>query len=174
MSTAPDQRAACSGLGYQLRAELDWTETEDTFGMSRAEYDLNEDWTLYAAVGAKHTREVGVYGSPTVHDAAGNTTAAPSFIPHDEDNKTAMAGINGKLQTGAVSHKVNFGLSGIWTEQRSAYLFGGTSSNNLYDPVSQERPALDSFTAGDLNDPGIVGKSRMRSVAFSDTLGFFR
>ncbi|AHG41668.1 TonB-denpendent receptor [Pseudomonas syringae CC1557] len=150
-----------------------WTETEDTFGMSRAEYDLNEDWTLYAAVGAKHTREVGVYGSPTVHDAAGNTTAAPSFIPHGEDNKTAMAGINGKLQTGAVSHKVNFGLSGIWTEQRSAYLFGGTSSNNLYDPVSQERPALDSFTAGDLNDPGIVGKSRMRSVAFSDTLGFF-
>ncbi|MCF5744681.1 MULTISPECIES: TonB-dependent receptor [Pseudomonas syringae group] len=150
-----------------------WTEIEDTFGMTRAEYDLNDDWTLYAAAGAKHTRENGIYGSPTIIDAAGNTTASPSSIPHDEDNKTAMAGINGKLQTGSVSHKVNFGLSGIWTEQRGAYLFGSTSGNNLYDPVSQERPALDSFTAGDMNDPGITGKSRMRSVAFSDTLGFF-
>ncbi|KPY05243.1 TonB-dependent siderophore receptor, partial [Pseudomonas amygdali pv. mori] len=150
-----------------------WTETEDTFGMSRAEYDLNDDWTLYAAAGAKHTRENGIYGSPTINDAAGNITASPSSIPHDEDNKTAMAGINGKLQTGAVSHKVNFGLSGIWTEQRSAYLFGSPAGSNLYNPVETTRPALDSFSGGDLSDPGIVGKSRMRSVAFSDTLGFF-
>ncbi len=150
-----------------------WTETEDTFGMSRAEYDLNDDWTLYAAAGAKHTRENGIYGSPTINDAAGNITASPSSIPHDEDNKTAMAGINGKLQTGAVSHKVNFGLSGIWTEQRSAYLFGSPAGSNLYSPVETTRPALDSFSGGDLSDPGIIGKSRMRSVAFSDTLGFF-
>lgn len=151
-----------------------WTETEDTFGMSRVEYDLNDDWMLYAAAGAKHTRETGIYGSPTINDAAGNITATPSFIPHDEDNKTAMAGINGNLQTGPVSHKVNFGLSGIWTEQRNAYLFGGGSINsNLYDPVSTTRPALTGITAGDLNDPGITGKSRMRSAAFSDTLGFF-
>lgn len=150
-----------------------WTETEDTFGMSRAEYDLNDDWTLYAAAGAKHTRENGIYGSPTINDAAGNITASPSSIPHDEDNKTAMAGINGKLQAGAVSHKVNFGLSGIWTEQRSAYLFGSPAGSNLYNPVETTRPALDSFSGGDLSDPGIIGKSRMRSVAFSDTLGFF-
>jgi len=151
-----------------------WTETEDTFGMSRAEYDLNENWTLYAAAGAKHTREAGVYGSPTINDDAGTITARPSFIPHDEDNKTAMAGINGKLQTGPVSHKVNFGLSGIWTEQRNAYLFGKSPvTSNLYDPVATTRPAFDGATAGDLNDPGITGKSRMRSVAFSDTLGFF-
>ncbi|MEE5086531.1 TonB-dependent siderophore receptor [Pseudomonas alliivorans] len=151
-----------------------WTETEDTFGMSRVEYDLDDDWMLYAAAGAKHTRETGVYGSPTINDAAGNITATPSFIPHDEDNKTAMAGINGNLQTGPVSHKVNFGLSGIWTEQRNAYLFGGSrAGSNLYDPVSTERPALNGITAGDLNDPGITGKSRMRSAAVSDTLGFF-
>ncbi|MCF5705935.1 TonB-dependent siderophore receptor [Pseudomonas syringae] len=153
-----------------------WTETEDTFGMSRVEYDLNDDWMLYAAAGAKHTRETGIYGSPTINDAAGNTTARPSFIPHDEDNKTAMTGINGNLQTGPVSHKVNFGLSGIWTEQRNAYAFGRTEnpvSGNIYDPVSTTRPALDGSTAGDLNDPGITGKSRMRSAAVSDTLGFF-
>ncbi|MFJ4145518.1 TonB-dependent receptor [Pseudomonas sp. NPDC089734] len=151
-----------------------YTETEDTFGMTRAEYDLNEDWTLYAAAGAKHTREVGVYGSPTITDAAGTTTVSPSFIPHDEDNTTVMAGINGKLQTGPVSHKLNFGLAGIWAEQRSAYVFSsGSVSGNLYNQASSTRPALDGTPGGDLSDPGITGKNRIRSAAFSDTLGFF-
>lgn len=148
------------------------TETEDTFGMLRSEYDLNDNWTVYAAGGAKHTREVGNYGTPVLSDNLGNARIASSFIPHDEDNVSAMAGINGKLQTGPVSHKLNFGLAGIWTEQRNAYDFGGSYLTNIYDPVSAPRPA-GGTPGGDLNDPGITGKTRNRSVAISDTLGFF-
>ncbi|MGV6397982.1 TonB-dependent receptor [Pseudomonas caspiana] len=151
------------------------TETEDTFGMLRGEYDLNENWTVYAAGGAVHTREVGNYGTPVLTDNLGNATIRSSFIPHDEDNVSTMAGINGKLQTGPVSHKLNLGLAGIWTEQRNAYEFGAVSASNttnIYDPVYQPRPASGS-PVGDLNDPGITGKTRNRSVAISDTLGFF-
>ena len=151
-----------------------WTSTdlEDTFGMARAEYDLSDHWTAYAAAGAKHTREVGDYSTPTLVNSAGATTASNMFVAHDENNRSAMAGLRGMFQTGPVSHQVNLGVSGIWTQQRSAYDLSGTFSNNLYDTVDVPKPAPGKYVGGDINDPGIVGKTINRSVAISDTLGF--
>jgi iron complex outermembrane receptor protein len=150
-----------------------FTQIEDTFGMLRAEYDLNDIWTVYAAGGAKHTREVGNYDGTTLVGNDGSSTTTGSFIPHDEDNKSAMAGLNGKFNTGPVSHKLNFGLAGIWTEQRSAFDFDLTPyANNIYHPVEVPAPGP-GFSGGDVDDPGIVGKSIVRSGAVSDTLGFF-
>lgn len=150
-----------------------FTQIEDTFGMLRAEYDLNDIWTVYAAGGAKHTREVGNYDGTTLVGNDGSSTTTGSFIPHDEDNKSAMAGLNGKFNTGPVSHKLNFGLAGIWTEQRSAFDFDLTPyANNIYHPVEVPAPGP-GFAGGDVDDPGIVGKSIVRSGAVSDTLGFF-
>lgn len=151
-----------------------WTSTdlEDTFGMARAEYDLSDHWTAYAAAGAKHTREVGNYSTPTLVNSAGATTASNMFVAHDENNRSAMAGLRGMFQTGPVSHQVNLGVSGIWTQQRSAYDLSGTFSNNLYDTVDVPKPAPGKYVGGDINDPGIVGKTINRSVAISDTLGF--
>ncbi|MGE8499167.1 MAG: TonB-dependent receptor [Pseudomonas sp.] len=151
-----------------------FTEIEDTFGMVRGEFDLNDNWMAYAAAGAKHTREVGQYSNVRLvgDDGAANLTG--SFIPHDEDNKSAMAGLNGNLQTGAVSHKINLGLTGIWTEQRNAYEFySDTTPTNIYNPVDGTKPTTVRSAAGDLHDPGITGKTMARSVAISDTLGFF-
>ena len=155
----------------------DWTysETEDTFGMLRGEWDLNEDWTAYVAGGAKHTRENGIYGTPTLtNPSTGAATVSGSKIPHDEDNATFMTGINGNLQTGPVSHQISVGASSIWTEQRNAYQFyRPTGTTNIYDTAALARPTQVSIEAGDMSDPGITGKTRNRSLAVSDTLGFF-
>lgn len=155
----------------------DWTysQTEDTFGMLRGEWDLNEDWTAYVAGGAKHTRENGVYGTPVLTNSnTGAATIGGSKIPHDEDNATFMTGINGNLQTGPVSHQISVGASSIWTEQRNAYEFyQSTGTTNIYNTASLAKPTAVSFAAGDMSDPGITGKTRNRSLAVSDTLGFF-
>lgn len=155
----------------------DWTysETEDTFGMLRGEWDLNEDWTAYVAGGAKHTRENGVYGTPVLTDSStGAATIGGSKIPHDEDNATFMTGINGNLQTGPVSHQISVGASSIWTEQRNAYEFYlPTGTTNIYNTGPLPKPTAVNFEAGDMSDPGITGKTRNRSLAVSDTLGFF-
>jgi iron complex outermembrane receptor protein len=154
-------------------AKWAYTDIQDTFGMMRAEYDLNDHWTAYAAAGQKHTRETGNYSSVTLTDNLGNATIAGSFIPHIEDNTSAMAGLNGKFQTGPVSHKLNFGLAGIWTQQRSAYNFDlNAHATNIYDPVDTPAP-VGNFPGGDLGDPNVVGKTIVRSGAVSDTLGFF-
>ncbi|WP_158897065.1 MULTISPECIES: TonB-dependent siderophore receptor [unclassified Pseudomonas] len=155
-----------------------WTRTqlEDTFGMVRGEYDLSDSWTAYLAMGGKHTRENGTYGSATLRDQAGNITVGGSKIPHDDDSRTVMTGLNGSLRTGPISHQIALGASSIWTEQKNAYDFafpvGGTPSN-LDHPVSVAYPRFGRLVGGDLNDPGTTGKTTNQSLALSDTLGFF-
>ncbi|WP_346831884.1 TonB-dependent siderophore receptor [Pseudomonas abietaniphila] len=154
----------------------DWTytETEDTFGMMRGEWDLNDSWTAYLAGGGKHTRETGLYGTPTLTNAAtGAGTIGGSIIPHNEDNATVMAGLNGKLQTGPISHQISLGASSIWTQQENAYEFFRARATNIYNTPSLSRPTDVSLTGGDLGDPGVTGKTRNRSLALSDTVGLF-
>lgn len=150
-----------------------WSELEDTYGMINGEYDLNDNWTAYAGIGAKHTRENGVYSSLYVgNDGSGRTGFL--YPPHDEDNKSAVAGLNGRFNTGPVSHQVNFGLSGMWGEQRSAFeaiLVANRPVGNLYNPIQVPRPT-NTYFGSDIHDPRIVGKNRVKSVAVSDTLGF--
>lgn len=150
-----------------------WSQLEDTYGMVNAEYDLNDNWTVYAAGGAKHTRENGQYSSLYV---ANDGSAKVGFLysPHDEDNKSAMAGLNGHFATGPVTHQMNFGLSGIWGEQRSSYeaiLQANRQPGNLYDPTQTPRPT-NTYFGSDIHDPRVVGKNRIKSAAVSDTLGF--
>lgn len=154
----------------------DWTynKTEDTFGMLRGEWDLNDSWTAYLAGGAKHTRESGFYGTPVLVSAAtGTAIMAGSIVPHNEDNTTVMAGLNGKLQTGPVSHQINLGVSSIWTQQESAYTFFSARASNIYNTPSLSKPGRVTMTGGDLGDPGVTGKTRNRSLAVSDTVGLF-
>ncbi|AZF10146.1 Ferrichrome-iron receptor [Pseudomonas sp. R2-37-08W] len=156
-----------------------WSSTnlEDTLGMLRAEYDLNENWTAYAAGGVKHSREMGRYSSITLTDNLGNATSSRSTIAHEEDNASVMAGLNGKFQTGPVSHRLNVGLAGIWTQARNAYVFNGSpSATNIYSPVTGAPPTLNTprNTPGtDFSDPSITDKTFVRSAAVSDTFGFF-
>lgn len=151
-----------------------YSQLEDTFGMARAEYDLSDNWTAYVAGGAKHTRENGVYSSLTLTDLNGNARGGMLYPPHDEDNQSLMAGLNGHLNTGPVSHQLNLGLAGIWGEQRSAFETIGTAgrySTNIYNVTDKPRPRATSF-GSDIHDPRIVGKNTLRSAAVSDTLGF--
>ncbi|WP_416424736.1 TonB-dependent siderophore receptor [Pseudomonas sp. App30] len=154
-------------------ANAKWANTtlEDTYGMLRGEYDLNDNWTAYAAGGYKHTRENGRYSSVTLTDNVGDANVTGSTIPHDEDNTSFSAGLNGTFQTGAVSHRLNLGMADIWAQQRSAYDFDlSGEASNIYHPVATAKPSYD-YPGGDLSDPGITGKTFNRSLAASDTVG---
>jgi iron complex outermembrane receptor protein len=154
----------------------DWShqETEDTFGMFRAEYDLSDSWTAYLAGGGKHTRETGVYGTPVLTNAAnGNGTISASDTNHNEDNGTVMAGVNGKFQTGPISHQIALGVASIWTRQENGYIFYNSAPTNIYTTPSIAKPSTPTLVGGDMGDPDLAGKTRNRSLALSDTVGLF-
>ncbi|MEA5670873.1 TonB-dependent siderophore receptor [Pseudomonas sp. MH2] len=151
-----------------------WTETEDTFGVLRGDYDFNENWSGYISGGVKHTRENGFYGTPVLTNAAtGAATIGGSQIPHNEDNTSLMAGINGRFQTGPVSHQLNLGAASIWTQQENAYVFYSSQNTNIFNTSPLPKPTTPTSVGGMLDDPGVTGKTRNRSLALSDTVGLF-
>lgn len=152
-----------------------WSQLEDTYAMANAEYDLSESWTFYMAAGGKYTRENGVYGSSYIYNASGATRIGRLYSPLDQETISAVAGVRGNLATGPVSHQLNLAVNGLWQEKWNSYestLAANRRFGNLYDPVDVAPPPVNT-RAGDIHDPDTTAKVATRSMAVSDTLGFF-
>lgn len=141
--------------------------------MVRGDWDLSDNWTAYLAGGARHTREQGTYGTPVLVGNSGAATMTASDIVHGEDNTSFSTGLNGRLQTGPISHQIAVGANTMWTQAENAYIFYSPINTNIYDTVQQAKPGTVTSTGGDMGDPGVTGKTRARSIAISDTIGVF-
>src|SRR3546814_15803412 len=98
---------------------------------------------LYAKVGARDGREDQTTASITVSDAVtGAATGSGSYVPREDNNESATAGIRIKLEGGGMSHEINAGAAVSWQVSRNAYDFDliGHATNH-YDPVVAPRPA---------------------------------
>ena len=144
-----------------------YSSLEDTYGLVRAEYDFTPNLTGYAAVGADHSNENGEYLSPTV-DQNGNGSAYRLGVPYQNDAQSGEAGLNAHFTTGAVSHKINLGVSALNQKKTVSYTFSSSFPTNLYNYVAVPYPAT-TFSGG---DPVVTGRTRLHSLALSDTLGF--
>jgi iron complex outermembrane receptor protein len=144
------------------------SKLEDTFGVVRAEYDFTDWLTGYVAAGAHHGNEFGDYVSPTVSNAVGDATESRFTVPYIADTATGEAGFNAKFNTGDVSQRITVGFSALNTKKKVAYAYSSTFNTNLYDPVIVPLPDY----IGDSGAPGITGRTQLRSLSLSDTLGF--
>ena len=144
-----------------------YSSLEDTYGLVRAEYDFLPNLTGYVAVGADHSNENGEYASPTV-DGNGNGSIYRLGVPYQNDAQSGEAGLNAHFTTGAVSQKINLGVSALNQKKTVSYTFSDSSPTNLYDYVAMPYPAT-TFSGG---DPVVTGRTKLHSLALSDTLGF--
>lgn len=154
-----------------------WSQilTKDFFGTFSLEYDVSEEAMVYAKVGARDGREDQTTASITVLDAVtGAATGAGSYVPREDNNESATAGIRIKLEGGGMSHEVNAGVAVSWQVNRNAYDFDFIGyATNLYDPVVAPRPIPNQFVGGDLDNVFPIGRTRVSSAFFSDTLGLW-
>lgn len=152
------------------------SEIENTFGLLRGGYDLTDNWTAYAAVGANKSDEFGDYSQLALWDAAGNALAPRLTVHYQSETVTGQTGLRGQFLTGPVSHQVNLAYSGLYRTYGSSYTmanYGLASPNtNIYDPADVAYPTT-NFGQGDMDDPSVLSRTRSRSFALSDTLGFF-
>lgn len=154
-----------------------WSQilTKDYFGSLSLEYDLSDKAMLYAKVGARDGREDQTTASITVtNPVTGAAVGAGSYVPREDNNESATAGIRIKLEGGGVSHEINAGVAANWQVNRNAYDFDFTGyATNLYDPVVAPRPAPNQFVGGNLDDVFPISRRRLSSVFVSNTLGFW-
>jgi len=150
-----------------------WTYSaaEDTVGILRAEYDFLPGWTAYATGGVRHSDEHGEYLSPYYTDPA-TTTASRLGVPRKEDASSAEVGVRGHFNTGPVSHFVTAGASIVRVNTQSGWTLSDTFPTSLYGTQQVPYPPT-VYSAGMNGDPPVTALSLMRSVAASDTLGFF-
>lgn len=169
-----------SGLTYVPRAPSaktnyaqPWSNSslEDTFGVVRAEYDFTPWLTGYVAAGAHHGNEYGDYVSPTLLDGSGRATETRFTVPYIADTATGEAGLNASFDDD-VSQRVNVSVSALNFRKKAAYAGSlDPIQTNIYAPTYVPVPNF-VYDIGPISDPGITGRTILRSLAVSDTFGF--
>lgn len=152
-----------------------YSDIENEFGMAKAEYDLTDSWTTYAALGAQHAHEEGTYGAPKLTNINGDATISRLDTNRIIDSVSGMGGIRGNFDTGAVSHKVNIGYSAQMRSDATAWRMSNATTNknvNIYNNHDVSLPAYKSV-GGNYHDPLTTARNRTQGWLFSDTLGFF-
>ncbi|NVK33427.1 MAG: TonB-dependent siderophore receptor [Rhodobacteraceae bacterium] len=147
-------------------------ETEDAFALSRAEYDLDDDWTAFAALGISHTATEGLFAAPTKLRANGDFTASPRTFPSGGRQISGELGVRGAFDTGPIAHSVS--VVGSLLDQKLKAGFSsltGSISSNIYDPV--EMPYPDTTNAVFLDDVRTTADNRFTALSFADTLSAF-
>lgn len=134
----------------------------------RGEYELNEQWAVYANVGGGHTRYKGFLNGTRlrVSDTAGNATGETYNQAGYTHSTAGEAGIRGSFATGPVTHEVT--LSGSVLHQnigRADTVTSAGYATNIYTP---SRPIL----AAAPGSADKTGDNTLSSFAATDTLGF--
>lgn len=152
-----------------------WTYSKEkqTFGTFRAEYDLSDSLTTWAAVGMRKGEEKNSLANPS--STASGVTSATRFDNYREETvTTGEVGMRFNLQTGPVSHEWVVSGSMYDTKDKNAWAgnFGDPIVGDLYNPSDAGQPDNVSFS-GSMSDPEITGRTHTQSLAIADTLGFF-
>ncbi|OFA05413.1 TonB-dependent receptor [Duganella phyllosphaerae] len=180
--TAPRPSVTVSGTAVPAAPDASknfaqpWTYSKerDTFGTVRAEYDVNQNVTAWAAFGGR----AGVESNSLANMTSLSSDGSASFYRFDNAGKrntrTGDLGVRGKLATGAVTHTLVASASGFWLDSRNAYGFGGfgLGNTNLYAPTTTFIPTSALSYGNDINDPRTTQKAILSSYAIADTLGF--
>ncbi|HEX4501502.1 MAG TPA: TonB-dependent siderophore receptor [Scandinavium sp.] len=150
-----------------------YSDIESEFGMAKAEYDLTDNWTTYAAFGGQHSHEVGTYSAPKLIDESGDATVGRLDTNRIIDAWSGMGGLRGNFDTGPVSHKVNVGYAAqIRTDATAWRMSANNPTTNIYDNHEVAKPD-NAYFGGDYFDPLTTSRSRTQGWLLADTLGFF-
>jgi len=133
----------------------------------RAEYDLTDALTLYAAYGHSQFYQVYFGATLTIFNALGNYREPINYLPYISNADTAEAGLRGQFDTGPVRHEFGIAATGLWYDQSQiTYPVGPTIVSNIYAPVTAPpRSAIGQTRAM----PPTTARIN-QSVAVADTL----
>lgn len=150
-----------------------YSDIESEFGMAKAEYDLTDNWTTYAAFGGQHSHEIGTYSAPKLINENGDATVGRLDTNRIIDAWSGMGGLRGNFDTGPISHQVNVGYAAQIKEDKTAWRMSSNNpTTNIYDNQGVAKPD-NAWFGGNYFDPLTTARSRTQGWLLSDTLGFF-
>jgi len=144
-----------------------YQDRRDLFGVVRAEVDLAETVTAYAAFGAHDYRLSGLYSaSTTITSVFGAATSQqPRNTSIYTSQYTAEAGLRARLETGPIGHQ--FAVTATTFAQddgQNAVLPGAAFATNIYNPTVIARPDIPVPVTNR------TSTSTLSSIGIADTL----
>jgi iron complex outermembrane receptor protein len=143
-----------------------FVERKDLFGVVRAEVDLTDSITAYAALGAHDSRQEGLFSATvTSTNFLGAATAgAPQNSTSYSQYLTADAGVRALFRTGPIGHEV--AVTGTTYENVEGFgdVFGTAFASNIYNPTIIVRPNIATPAANK------ASTRSLSSLGIADTL----
>jgi iron complex outermembrane receptor protein len=179
-----------------LEPNIDPTKIRDHSAFLTFNHQLSDDWKFTAQLAYLRFAQIGSSAWPTpVYDADFNETE-PAVYPNGDirrsvniwdawgQNKLGQAFVNGKLTTGAVTHKVLGGLDmgnkQYMADFSQSYILNGPGALfNIYHPVYGQVPAssilvYDRSKSLRQRAGATMNYENYTAVYLQDELGFFR
>ena len=147
----------------------EWSQAADQSALLRTEYDILPDLTFFADLGGGLTQVDRLFGTPTITNAAGNTTSTPGYYKFNVNRLTYDAGLRGTFHTGEVRHAVALQASRYqdWI-YRGIVNASSAVLSNIYSPVAQPSQYVPAPT-----QVPKISQSTLGGVALADTLSAF-
>jgi iron complex outermembrane receptor protein len=149
---------------------LHWNE-HDTFGMVSGEWAIRDDLTAYAAYGKRKSHGAVLFLNPFLNNTAGDWDDNPTYSKSESEVTSSMVGLDWKLATGSVRHRVALNAAKIVEKNGGAQYIGaptGTIYSNIYHPANFPSPPDPSF--GPVRPSG---ESERSSFGIADTLSMW-
>lgn len=159
--SAPDGRR-------NITQAWEWAKTHDRSYLLRGEYELAPKLVLFGAAGAGRTKVDRVFGTPTILNAAGDTSSTPARFRFDIERSSAELGLRGSFDTAAIRHTVVLQASTYRDGLERGSVNGAAVASNIYAPAA--RPA--QSIAAPASVPKI-SDTHLGGWALSDTLSAF-
>ena len=152
-----------------------WTysNAEDMFATARAEWDLNDQVTAWAAGGLKRGKEDNSLTTPTMVSPSGAANTTRFDTKREDDTVTGEIGLRGRFATGAIKHQVVASASWFRHEERNAWSYNFSPVPiNIYNPVGSA-PLANTTVSPNMNNPLRAAVDNLQSYALADTLSFY-
>lgn len=122
----------------------DSSDTKSSSAVSRVEYDITPDSTVFGVLGGVNYEESNINaGNPRITSASGNFSAQPSIFRTGSSLRSGELGWRMRFDTGPVKHRVVVGYSRFTGKGASlSQQMGSAFTSNFYKPVFVARPTL--------------------------------
>ncbi|MDO7895972.1 TonB-dependent receptor [Pseudomonas citrulli] len=156
-----------SAANGRTSVSQDWgrSRTRDKSALWGGEYDLSEALTVFAhAGGGQSTVERLSDQTPTIINAAGDTSSVPGYYQFEVQRYTVDGGVRLGFDTGPVSHSTVLQASRYRDELSRGINSGAPLLSNIYHPIDRPKPSI-----AEPSTPKISA-SELSGVALADTL----
>lgn len=135
--------------------------------ITRADLQINPDWSAYVTAGAANSRGQGLmFGTRMiVTKPDGTATGYVYNVDTKTQDRVVEAGVRGRLVTGSVAHSLNASVSVLGHKEGSTSVANEGWAQNIYAPVTPKFPQAPA-------EPDFGVDNVLTSLALVDTLEF--